>query len=134
MLPENKTAEMFRPRRFACRLLILSYDGPDQFGRGYSLATLLLTLPIRPQMLPPSHCFREAVFANVSQRFELTSTAAQFNSNGLIAPAMRSFISFVIPSPLRPRGGLNKFLTKAASISKFTWHLAKNISKQPGHF
>jgi hypothetical protein len=30
----------------------------------------LSTLPIRPQMLPPLHRFREGAFANVSHRFD----------------------------------------------------------------
>jgi hypothetical protein len=51
-------------------LYLLGPFDADQFYRGCSLATLLSTLPIRPQMLPPLHRFREGAFANVSHRFD----------------------------------------------------------------
>ncbi|SRR6266403_3133318 len=63
--------------------LIFSYDGADQFCRGDPLTALLPAFPIPPQMLPPLHCLRERVFANVSHRFELTIMPARFNGISL---------------------------------------------------
>jgi hypothetical protein len=52
------------------QLIVLPYDRPDQFCRGCSLATLLSTLPLRAQMLPPLHRLHQRVFANMSHRFD----------------------------------------------------------------